>query len=201
MIRYLGIDPGLSGAVACLECDDSGTIIKANVHDIPTVTVLKGKTNRREYLANQMAAMLDRYRWWTPQRPIRVLGDDEPAIGGDCIPECPRRVIHMAVIESVHAMPGNGSIGNFAMGYGLGLWVGILATHAIPYTCVPAPTWKKALAVNKEKAGCILRAQQLFPDVADQLTRKKDDGRAEALLLAEYARRLSPPPERLEKTG
>jgi hypothetical protein len=35
-----------------------------------------------------------------------------------------------------------------------------------------------------------LAAMRLFPAMSEQLARKKDDGRAEAILLAEYARRL-----------
>ena len=44
--------------------------------------------------------------------------------------------------------------------------------------------------MGKDKDASRLRAIQLFPVVANRLDRKKDDGRAEALLLAEYGRRL-----------
>lgn len=37
----------------------------------------------------------------------------------------------------------------------------------------------------------ILIAKQLFPQAADGLTRKKDHGRADALLMAAWARRTS----------
>jgi len=47
--------------------------------------------------------------------------------------------------------------------------------------------WKKAFSLGKDKEQTRLRAQQLFPGTA--LRRKKDHGRAEALLLALYGQR------------
>jgi crossover junction endodeoxyribonuclease RuvC len=40
-----------------------------------------------------------------------------------------------------------------------------------------------------DKDAARMRACQLFPSAANMLERKKDDGRAEALLIAEYGRR------------
>ena len=68
--------------------------------------------------------------------------------------------------------------------YGYGLWVGILASLAIPYTPVRPVVWKKTFSLGKDKEQSRLRAQQLFP-VAD-LRLRKHHGRAESLLLAYY---------------
>lgn len=89
-------------------------------------------------------------------------------------------------IEASQAMPGQGVRSMWTTGYGYGLWLGMCASLHLPYTCVRAAAWKRAVGVTKDKETSRLRAQQLFP-LAD-LRRKKDHGRAEALLLAWYGR-------------
>ena len=49
------------------------------------------------------------------------------------------------------------------------------------------PLWKRTMGLDSQKAGSLDKARLLFP-TAD-IERKKDHGRAEALLLAEYGRR------------
>lgn len=49
--------------------------------------------------------------------------------------------------------------------------------------------WKRALGLGKDKEASRLKAMQLFPSA--DLRRKKDQGRAEALLLAVYGFRGS----------
>ena len=88
------------------------------------------------------------------------------------------------VIEESQAMPGQGTRSMFTTGYGMGIWVGILATLELPYTSVRPSVWKRSLALGKDKEASRLRAMQLFPGA--DLRRKKDHGRAEALLLAYY---------------
>jgi len=70
----------------------------------------------------------------------------------------------------------------FTCGLGMGVWLGVLAALRLPYTRVRPQIWKRAFGLSKDKAASILRAQQLYPDA--DLRRRKDDGRAEALLLA-----------------
>jgi crossover junction endodeoxyribonuclease RuvC len=64
--------------------------------------------------------------------------------------------------------------------------VGLLAALQIAYTTVRPAIWKRALGLGKDKEAARLRAMQLFP--AADLRRKKDHGRAEALLLAWWGR-------------
>lgn len=99
--------------------------------------------------------------------------------------------VSFVIIENVHSMPGQGVASSFSFGYGLGLWVGIVVALEIPYEMVTPQRWKGVMmnGQGKEKDAARYRAQQLFPTIADQLARKKDDGRAEALLIAEYGRR------------
>jgi hypothetical protein len=91
-------------------------------------------------------------------------------------------------IEESQAMPGQGTRSMFTIGYGYGLWLGILAALQIPYTPVRPHVWKKALGLGRDKEQARLRAQQLYPGA--DLRRKKDHGRAESLLLAWYGNKV-----------
>ena len=86
-------------------------------------------------------------------------------------------------------MPGQGTRSMFTVGVGFGAWLGLLAALQIPYTRVRPGVWKKAEGLGPDKEQARLRAQQLFPGA--DLQRKRDHGRAEALLLAWWGRRLS----------
>ncbi len=88
------------------------------------------------------------------------------------------------LIEESQPMPGQGVRSMFTTGYGYGLWVGILAALQMPYTPIRPAVWKKAFSLGKDKEASRHRAMQLFPSA--DLRRKKDHGRAEALLLAWY---------------
>lgn len=161
---YLGIDPGLDGALAAITV--FGPPINSHfvdIFDTPTVSVARtGGKYKREY---DIAAMQKRL----------------VEIGGT-----------YAVIEKVHAMPGQGVTSMFSMGYGCGLWEGLLAGLGIPYTRVAPQTWQKTMLRDegKGKDASRLQAQRLFPARAELFARKKDDGRADAVMLAEYGRRL-----------
>lgn len=96
----------------------------------------------------------------------------------------------MAIVETQQAYPKQGGVSNFRTGTGFGLWIGILATLGIPYDFVHPATWKRHFSLwGKTKEDSRLLALQLFPQALPQLQRKKDEGRAESLLLAEYCRR------------
>ena len=92
----------------------------------------------------------------------------------------------VAVVEQVGAMPGQGVTSMFAFGQAYGLVLGVLAGLWIPTTTVTPATWKKALKLNTGKDGARAKAAQLWPARADQFKRVKDDGRAEAALLAHW---------------
>lgn len=96
-----------------------------------------------------------------------------------------------AFIEKVGAMPKQGVVSMFNFGKGFGIWLGILGTLKIPYTLVTPQAWKKAMMEGmRNKDDSRLRACQLFPKESLQFARKKDVGRADALLIAEYGRRI-----------
>ena len=97
-----------------------------------------------------------------------------------------------AVVERVSSMPRQA--GAFAFGLSTGIIHGCLASAGIPFELVSPNVWKAKMgltkfpgetyAENKTRARAL--ATQLFPALAPQFKRVKDDGRAEALLLAVY---------------
>ena len=91
-----------------------------------------------------------------------------------------------AFVEHVHSMPGQGVSSSFNFGHGCGVIDGVLAALCIPTTLVTPQKWKKAMGVSADKDQARGRAMQLFPDRASMFARKKDDGRAEACLIALY---------------
>lgn len=92
-----------------------------------------------------------------------------------------------ALIEKVHAMPGQGVSSMFSFGRAAGIVEGVLAGLSVPFELIPPATWTKSMRTFGGKDGSRQRAQELFPDYAHLFARKKDDGRAEAALLACYA--------------
>lgn len=98
----------------------------------------------------------------------------------------------VCALEKVGAMPGQGVTSMFTFGDNFGFIRGLLAAYEIPYQLVPPVKWKKAFSVTADKGSSIAAAQRLFPHeslLRTERSRKPDDNIAEALLLAEYARR------------
>lgn len=95
-------------------------------------------------------------------------------------------------VEKVSAMPGQGVTSMFNFGHNLGFIEGCLQSFRIPYQLVPPQTWKKEFSLSSDKNKSIEVCQKLFPDIKLLPTdrcKKPNDGMAEALLMAEYARR------------
>lgn len=98
----------------------------------------------------------------------------------------------MACVEKVGAMHGQGVRSMFTFGKSAGFIEGVLAALGIGYQLIPPKTWKAEFGLNSDKADSIAVCKRLFPGVnllASEKCRKDSDGMAEALLLAEYARR------------
>jgi crossover junction endodeoxyribonuclease RuvC len=165
---YIGIDPGLNGAVGVIQEDTLigpyGDIDVYSVFDTPTM-VISGVKEKRICNAAAMAELL---------KPFA------------------RQPDVLVVLESVHSMPKQGVASSFSFGEGLGMWKGIIATLGLPLEMPSPQRWKKEMLADqgKDKDASRAKAIALFPSLATQLARKKDDGRAEAILMAEYGRRL-----------
>jgi crossover junction endodeoxyribonuclease RuvC len=91
-----------------------------------------------------------------------------------------------AVVELVNAMPGQGVTSMFAFGHAFGLACGVLAGMGIPCELITPAKWKRDLKVNPGKDGSRLMAMTLWPEHAGEFKRVKDDGRAEAALIAKW---------------
>ena len=77
----------------------------------------------------------------------------------------------------------------FVQGYNFGLWKGVLAGANLNVRIVKPQAWKYALGLahkGSTKDESRELATRVIPSVADSLKRKKDHGRAEALLIAVY---------------
>jgi len=98
-----------------------------------------------------------------------------------------------AVVEHVGAMPGQGVTSCFSFGESFGWLQGVLDAMRIPYELARPQKWKKVFSCTSDKNTSIAVAERLFPEVdlrRTPLCRKPHDGKAEALLIAEYARRI-----------
>ena len=91
-----------------------------------------------------------------------------------------------AVIEQVHAMPGQGVSSSFGFGRSLGVLEGVLAGQGWRIVWVTPAKWKRALGLTADKDMSRKRALELWPEHAPLFARKKDDGRAEAALIAHW---------------
>lgn len=104
--------------------------------------------------------------------------------------ECPSV---FCVVEHVNAMPGQGVTSCFSFGQNFGFILGLLTAFRIPYELVRPQKWKKVFSCTSDKNTSIEVAQRMFPGVDLRRTprcAKPHDGICEALLMAEYARRI-----------
>jgi len=88
-------------------------------------------------------------------------------------------------IESVNSF-SMGRQSAFMFGQGYGVLKGVMATLNLPYTALSPAKWKKHFGLSRDKDQSRLTATRLFPTRSWKFQRKKDDGRAEAALIALY---------------
>lgn len=98
----------------------------------------------------------------------------------------------MIVIEDIAARPGQGVTSMFTFGRTLGFAHGIVASVTdAPIHFVTPSVWKAKLGLlNSSKGASRETCRTLFPSTASSVARVKDDGRAEAALLAYYGRKF-----------
>jgi crossover junction endodeoxyribonuclease RuvC len=161
----IGVDPGLSGGVAAI-----GDFGAPFLEVMPSIRA----ANRGVVDPGALARMLRRF------------GDDVRR-GVEC----------HAYLEQVHSMPQQGVSSSFKFGRAFGIVEGVLAGLGIPYTLVTPQRWQKEMLVGTEhgstKERAAIAASRLFPDVelrASERSRKVHEGLADALLIAEFGRRL-----------
>jgi crossover junction endodeoxyribonuclease RuvC len=143
-ICFMGVDPGISGAIAFYYPEHPDNVA---VYDMPSI----GK----EVNCAELTALIRQYR-----------------------PD-------YAVVESVHAMPKQGVSSSFNFGMSYGMARGVIAACGVPQQLVAPTKWKKFFALTADKDTSRRLAILTWPG-SEHFNRKKDDGRAEAALLAVY---------------
>ena len=92
-------------------------------------------------------------------------------------------------LEVVHAMPKQGVSSSFKFGVAYGIALSLVDRLLCPAHLVTPQKWKKDMGLTSDKRTSLKMARELWPNAP--LTRQKDNGRAEALLIAEWARRFA----------
>lgn len=96
--------------------------------------------------------------------------------------------IDKIVIEQIGARPGQGVTSMFTFGRTLGFAHALAVAAEAPIHFVTPAVWKGRLGLLKaDKSASRERARTLLPQLAPEVARVKDDGVAEAALLAYFA--------------
>ena len=94
----------------------------------------------------------------------------------------------MAYVELVGARPGEGAVGAFAFGRSRGVIEGVLAALGVPAKHIAPVSWKRAIGLPAGRDGAkdAARSEAIrrWPGKAGLFARRRDDGRAEAALIA-----------------
>jgi len=96
--------------------------------------------------------------------------------------------IDLAVLETVHATSQMGVTSAFDFGRSSGVVEMALVARGVRLEQVQPAAWKKALGLDADKNSSLALARAKWPG-SDAFTLQKHEGRAEAALIAEFARR------------
>ena len=153
-MKIIGIDPGLSGAIAVLE---NNKVL--NVFEMPVMS--EGKKNKRQLNSALLVNLLKE----------NVLNNEEVAV----------------VVEQVNAMPGQGVTSMFNFGQTFGAIKGICAALGFPIFFVRPSKWKKYFElINSSKDSSRTKAIEMYPKLSNQLAKKKDVNKSDAILIARF---------------
>lgn len=125
-----------------------------DVLDMPTVEVKRGNKEKREISPAMLAMLIEMHQ------------------------------VDLVILERVGAMPGQGVSSTYQFGRGVGMVEGVVSALRLPLQYVTPQRWQRDLNVRDGKDGNRQRAAELFPAYAHLFARKKDDGRADAALMA-----------------
>ena len=153
-MKVIGIDPGLSGAIAVLKDKKIQEIF-----DVPVMP--EGKKNKRQLNSAQLVKLLK-----------DIISDNEETV---------------VVVEHVTAMPGQGVTSMFNFGQTFGAIKGICAALGLPIFFVRPAKWKKHFdLINSSKDASRTKAIEMYPSISDQLSKKKDVNKSDAILIARF---------------
>tara|TARA_Y100000992_G_scaffold296449_1_gene258673 strand:- start:932 stop:1423 length:492 start_codon:yes stop_codon:yes gene_type:complete len=153
-MKVIGIDPGLSGAIAVLE--DKKVL---GIFDMPVMA--EGKKNKRQLNSAQLVNVIK----------SNINQDEEISV----------------VVEQVNAMPGQGVTSMFNFGQTFGAIKGVCAALKLPIYFVRPSKWKKHFElINSSKDSSRTKVIEMYPTLSDQLAKKKDVNKSDAILIARY---------------
>jgi crossover junction endodeoxyribonuclease RuvC len=95
-------------------------------------------------------------------------------------------------IERVAARPGQGTVSMFRFGEAAGAIYGLVVGIGLPISFATPQQWQKHHHIGASPDAARQRAVQLYPELAPMLSRKRDQHRADAVLLACYGRAILP---------
>ena len=112
-----------------------------------------------------------------------------PTVNGPLLAEIVNRWrASRAFVEFVGARPGEGAVGAFAFGRSRGVVEGVLGACGVPAAHIAPAAWKRSVGIppGREGAKDAARSEAIrrWPAKASLFARAKDDGRAEAALIA-----------------
>jgi|TARA_B110000967_G_scaffold131007_1_gene133852 crossover junction endodeoxyribonuclease RuvC len=91
------------------------------------------------------------------------------------------------VVEQVNAMPGQGVTSMFNFGQTFGAIKGICAALSLPIFFVRPAKWKKHFElINSSKDASRTKVIEMYPSIAEKLSKKKDVNKSDAILIARY---------------
>ena len=93
---------------------------------------------------------------------------------------------HVVVVERVGGVTGQGAAVSFNFGRAAGAPEYAAMALRIRVETVAPIRWKRSLGVTSDKGSSRAKAIELFPEHGERFERVKDDGRAEAALIAHW---------------
>jgi hypothetical protein len=180
-VRFLGVDPGLLGAIAAL--DDAGRAIEV----VPTPIILAPPGGRADYDLDGIRDVLERH--------LRAVGGAFVTV--EKLHAMPMRFRKKGDSAKGEESQGSGVIANFNRGMARG-WLWMLAGMGVPIErreLVLPQTWQRVMLVAAPgadtKAQSIAQARRLWPGVSllrSSRARLESDGMADALHIAQWGR-------------
>ena len=153
---YMGVDPGLSGAIAV-------------IYETNAIQIFPMPIAGKEIDVGGIIGYL---------KIIKI---------NNCV----------AYIEKVSSRPGQGVVSVFKFGFVTGILHGVFRTLGIPLYTVTPQAWKKEIlaGTDKSKQASIDYILRAYPDIKlfrTERSRTYDHNMADALCIAEYAKRKYP---------
>lgn len=172
LVRVLAADPGVTGAIAIGDiCPETFRVFNATVIDMPVSSCCDVWSDENQRVAPDEVAILEFARSVSPQMAIVEHQSPRPKTGKNM---------------------GGSATSEWRLALGYGALRSALRIHFLEKGDGPAVfairphDWKKVYDLGKDKEVSRALAIEAFPECAASLSRKKDHGRAEALLILKF---------------